>query len=180
MKRLPLPMLDPSRTEFGFDRTCCACTECATHCRHVPGYLVPDDLLRMATHVGPETDLLRWAKDHLLASPGAIVARNGRAFRIPTLVPAHRADGACIFLTSKGMCSIHALAPFGCAFIDSHMTAAQVDLRSVAGLRAVARAWQDGDLYPLIWHMLAQVGLVAMAPEEARNRQRLAAHQRGL
>src|SRR5262249_8388487 len=97
-----------------------------------------------------------------------------------TLVPAHRADGACIFLTSEGTCSIHASAPFGCASFDSHMTAAQADLRSIAGLRAVARASPDDHLYPLIWQMLAQVGLVAMAPEEARKRQRLAAHQRGL
>jgi len=169
MTRLSLPVIDSVRTEFGFERTCCACPACVANCRHIPGYLIPADLARMAA-VAREDELLAWCKRHLLASPGAIVAREGHVFRIPTLVPARRDDGACIFLTKEGACAVHATAPFGCAFFDAHMGPTQADRRSSAGLRAVAQAWQTGALYATVWTMLHDAGQVALAPEEARRR----------
>src|SRR5438067_916759 len=99
MTKPSLPLVDPARAEFGFCRTRCDCLECTRSCRHIPGYLIPADLERMDRFLAPDQDLVTWAKRHLLASPGALVMRGGRAFRIPTLVPARRPDGACLFLT---------------------------------------------------------------------------------
>jgi hypothetical protein len=88
--------------------------------------------------------------------------------RIPTLVPARRPDGACLFLTTAGECAIHAVAPFGCAFFDAHMATAEADQRSQLGLRAILEAWQANDPYARLWMTLAHAGQVAPAPEIGR------------
>jgi Fe-S-cluster containining protein len=137
MSNLALPVIDKTRTEFGYYRTICSCPDCTAGCRYLPAYLIPADLERMHTDLDPGEDLLSWARKHLLASPGALVVRRGKAFRIPTLVPARQADGACIFLTSEGRCGVHAVAPFGCSFFDTHMSDQEANLRSSTGLRAV-------------------------------------------
>src|SRR4051812_14553427 len=118
MSKISLALVDPSRSEFGFSRTQCACPECVRSCEHVPGYLVPADLQRMRDQLAPGQDLTEWARKHLLASPGALVMRAGQMFRIRTLVPARRTDGACLFLTADRHCAIHRASPFGCAFFD--------------------------------------------------------------
>jgi len=108
---------------------------------------------------------------HLTApSPGALVLRRGQVGRIPTLVPARRLDGACIFLTKAGRCAIHAVAPFGCAFFDAHMPQAEADWRSKRGLQDILEAWSVSGPYAQVWVLLASAGLVAMAPEVARKR----------
>ena len=53
------------RTEFGFERTACACSECAINCRFIPGYLIPADLDRIAGHLGSE-NLIEFALDKRL------------------------------------------------------------------------------------------------------------------
>src|SRR6516162_6121893 len=100
MDKVQLPVIDPARSEFGFTRTICACTSCTASCRHIPGYLVPDDLVRLRDLLSPGEDLLTWSRGNLLASPGALVARGGQLFRIPTLVPARKSDRSCRFLTA--------------------------------------------------------------------------------
>ena len=104
MPRQPLLLIDGARIEFGFPRTVCACSECVRNCLHLPGYLVPADLVRIQQHLAPDKDLLLWARESLLASPGAVVAQQGRAFRIPTLVPSQRPGGGCLFLTAEQRC----------------------------------------------------------------------------
>jgi Fe-S-cluster containining protein len=168
MTKQPLPLDDPARTEFGFCRTRCDCPDCTRCCQHIPGYLVPADLERIHRHLASEQDLQAWAKEHLLASPGALVLRNGRAFRIRTLVPARRPDRACIFLTAAGQCAIHAVSPFGCAFFDSHMTHVEGNRRSQRGLQAVLEAWRSRERYAQVWVALASDGLMAPPPEVAR------------
>jgi hypothetical protein len=168
MSTRSLPVVDPTRTEFGFCRTRCACPECTQHCRHIPGYLVPADLERLHRHLAPEREVGAWASQHLLASPGALVMRHGRTFRIPTLVPARRPDGACLFLTATGRCAIHSISPFGCAFFDAHQPPSEADRRSQRGLQAVLEAWNAGDRYAHVWVALAGAGQVAPAPEVAR------------
>jgi hypothetical protein len=168
MARYPLTVIDPPRTEFGFGRTVCACRECVLNCHHVPGYLIPADLERMQQHLAGGQELRAWAQQHLLASPGALVLRRGQAARIHTLVPARRPDGACTFLTDADRCAIHAVAPFGCAFFDADMPNAEAVGRSKRGLQAVVEAWQTGGLYARLWVKLADAGLVAPAPEVAR------------
>src|SRR5215469_8456673 len=137
MSKQPLPVIDPGRTEFGYPRSGCACPDCTAGCRHLPGYLIPADLDRLRAHLAPDAELLSWARGCLLASPGALVARGGELFRIPTLVPARRPDGACQFLTEADACAIHAVSPFGCAFFDTHLAGAEANARSAAGLKAV-------------------------------------------
>jgi hypothetical protein len=165
-----LPVSDPSRTEFGFARTLCACPSCILNCRHIPGYLIPADLDRIQKHLGSEKEGFAWAKKYLLASPGAVVLRAGRLFRIPTLVPARSSQGACTFLTADDRCAIHAMAPFGCAFFDEHMDAKEANRRSACGLQAILAAWKSEDLYAQVWRALDQAGLQAPAPEMCRRR----------
>jgi hypothetical protein len=171
-KKVPLPLVDPERTAFGMPRTRCHCAECVAYCKVLPGYLIPEDLGRM---VPAGVDPLEWAKDHLRASPGAIVGdmSSGRRWRIPTLVPARAEGGACIYLDGHDRCGIHAQAPFGCAFFDHQSGGAAFSLQ---GLREVAAAMADpGSLYHRIWHALHAAGLTAPAPEEGRERMRQSA-----
>jgi hypothetical protein len=170
----PVPTIDTGRSEFGLARTVCGCTDCVRNCRFIPGYLVPADLQSILKHLAPGEDLLDWSRQHLLASPGAKVMRGDRVFRIPTLVPARREDGACRFLTADCRCAIHAVAPFGCAFFDSHQSGAESDRRSKRGLQAVLEAWQSGDTYAQVWTMLAEAGRVAPPPEVCREHMRRA------
>jgi hypothetical protein len=180
MNKQALPIVDSARIEFGFCRTQCDCVECTRSCHHIPGYLVPADLERMHQLLAPDQNVGAWAKEYLLASPGALVIRHGQAHRIRTLVPARRADEACVFLTTTGQCAIHAASPFGCAFFDAHMPSAEADRRSKRGLQAVLEAWDASALYARVWVDLAGHGHVAPAPEVARQQLREACDDKRL
>jgi hypothetical protein len=149
------------RTEFGVARSECACEGCTVNCRFMPGFLIPSDLGRM---IPVTADPFAWAVENLQASPGALVARDGRTFRIPTLVPASRSDGSCIHLRD-GRCNIHAVSPFGCAFFGCG--AAGGPALSGTGLRTIAAAGV-GSLYHRLWRHLKSRGRVARSPEEKR------------
>ncbi len=105
------------RLEFGSKRTICSCKVCRKNCEVMPGFLLPSDLDRM---VPADTEPFTWAETNLLASPGALVMKGNTYFRIPTLVPATTSTGSCKNLTSEGLCAIHDISPFGCAFFDCH------------------------------------------------------------
>jgi Fe-S-cluster containining protein len=156
------------RTEFGFKRIECACSECLRNCYALPGYLIPADLRRIADYLGEE-DIVRFALENLLASPGALVVANGEIFAIPTIVPARRPDGACRFLKND-LCSIHAVNPFGCAFFSSEQTKEQSDAISARGLMEIMKSWRQGDLYARLWARLYEAGCIAPSPLEARAR----------
>jgi Fe-S-cluster containining protein len=160
------------RTEFGFKRIVCDCPACISFCHELPGHLVPSDIRRIANHLN-ETDIVRFALDNLLASPGAIVAVNGACFSIPTLVPARKPDGACRFLKND-RCTIHAEAPFGCSFFSAEQSKEEADAISARGLMEIAKAWQRGDLYAQLWIMLHEAGRIAPSPLVARARMRAA------
>ncbi len=168
MTNIPLPVIDPQRTEFGFPRTICSCPACTRNCQFIPGYLIPADLERIHQHLAPTQDLLEWAKEHLLASPGALVAQKGKVFRIPTLVPARQSRGACRFWTAENKCAIHPVAPFGCAFFDDHQSSQEADERSCQGLHAVLQDRLENGLYAHVWNVLNEAGLRAPAPEILR------------
>lgn len=158
------PPEQPLREEFGFQRTVCACPDCTRNCRHMSGYLIPADLSRMAPEAG---NLEVWAREHLFASPGALVgSAAGGVFRIPTLVPARKEDGSCIFLHGE-LCSIHAVAPFGCAFFDYHMSVGEGDRRSLKGLMSIVQD-PPPSVYASLWTWLWARGKRAPAPEESR------------
>jgi hypothetical protein len=156
------------RSEFGFERTECACEECTRYCFHLPGALIPADLEAISEHLGYD-NILRFAVENLLASPGAIVSDGKSPMRIPTLVPQRRQDGACKFLHNN-RCSIHAYAPYSCAFFQAGQDRCESDARSLRGLQEIAREWSTGGVYARLWMLLHLMGLVAPSPIEARER----------
>lgn len=152
------------RIEQGFERTSCSCESCIRNCRFMPGFLIPSDLARMIPAGVVPTE---WAEGKLLASPGALVSKDGQLFRIRTLVPAVKLDGSCIHLDAEHRCQIHAVAPFGCAFFDCGPERGEL---SHFGLIEVYRAWEDNGLYARIWRHLSREGFEQAAPEVLRQR----------
>jgi hypothetical protein len=152
------------RTEFGVARSSCSCGECQLKCRFMPGFLIPADLKRM---IPPTVDPFAWAERNLLASPGAIVVYKGETFRVPTLVPATKADGSCINLTREGRCAVHAIAPFGCAFFACNVDPPGL---SQAGIAATANELHAGGLYAQLWYHLWETGRRQLGPEILRPR----------
>lgn len=124
-----------------FERTRCACTDCSKFCRSQPGHLIPRDLERIADAQGFASPL--FLKPLLWASPGAVVgdARTGKSWRIGTITPRLRKSGRCVFLRDDGMCVIHEVAPFGCAYFDEHMSDDQHQSRSLFGLQLISGDW---------------------------------------
>lgn len=168
---------EKDRTEFGFERTVCACSDCTLNCKHLPGYLVPADVERIARHLG-YTNLGDFAFDKLLASPGATVMNSeGQIFQIPTLVPRRKSDGSCVFLDANNHCMIHRVSPYGCSFFDAHQPDAEANRRSGRGLQEVAREWTAGSrsAYAVLWKLLFKSGLRAVPPHVARARMKEAA-----
>lgn len=159
------------RSEFGFERTECACRECQENCRHIPGYLIPDDIERIGRHLG-YTDMAEFADHCLLASQGATVMRSdGRLFQIPTIVPRRKEDdNSCVFLEG-GHCSIHPVSPFGCAYFDCGQSHEEANRRSGHGLQEIARhfaAAEATSAYAVLWCLLYAAGRRAIPPHIAR------------
>ena len=100
-----------------FERTTCGCPDCVACCKRQPGPLAPGDFERIAAHLGEDRAT---AKLQFWASPGALVQSRGVQFRIGTITP-RMVRGRCVFLDEHDRCSIHAVAPFGCAMFDTHM-----------------------------------------------------------
>jgi hypothetical protein len=137
------------RTEFGLQRTACACERCSLFCRHMPGYLVPSDLERL---IPPGEDPFVWAKIHLRAVmpvPGGF----------PNLVPAQLPNGHCHWL-EDGKCAVWQNSPFGCAFFDQHMGREEHEGRNAWGRAARQEAFEKNGLYAQLWHALKEAGLV--------------------
>jgi hypothetical protein len=135
------------RQELGFRRTECACELCQAYCRHLPGTLTPSDLARLCP---PGCDLFAWAEQHLRALTDK---------RYPALVPARRGDGPCHWYFD-GRCAVHAAAPFGCAFFDSHMAEAEGDRRAAAAVRAIRDDASAAGPYYRVWLHLRRKGLI--------------------
>jgi hypothetical protein len=126
----------PSRTE-------CACVQCQQCCREQPGHLLPGDMETIAAHLQQP---LAEVKKLFWASPGAVVmnSQTSRQFRIGTITPRYdRRKKRCVFLTEEGQCSIHAVAPFGCAYFDTHQSKEYGKTLSMWGLRKI----QDDPAY---------------------------------
>jgi hypothetical protein len=151
-------------------RTICECAQCKINCRFIPGYLLPEDLSEIAAFLD-YSDLFEFAKENLLASPGALVIKGGVLCRIRTLVAARNDRGWCRFFDGSP-CTIHPVAPFGCAFFDSHQDQCESNAISANGLEIIARLWDDRprSLYCEIWNDLFQRGMRAPAPEECRKK----------
>lgn len=112
-----------------FERTTCACADCAACCKSQPGPLIPGDAERMAAHLGITLDEV---KQFLWASPGALVRRGDQTFSIKTITP-RLVKGRCVFLDENDRCKIHPVAPFGCAYSDVHQSRPEAMKRSMWG-----------------------------------------------
>jgi Fe-S-cluster containining protein len=119
-----------------FARTVCSCAECTACCHRQPGSLAPGELEAIAAHLDKPVNAVL-AK--FWASPGALLLNSltGQTFRQGTITPRLK-DGRCVFLDAADRCTIHAVAPFGCAYFDTHMTAAEAQPRGVWLARAQA------------------------------------------
>lgn len=167
-----LPIVDPGRTEYGFQRTKCGCTDCSQYCRFMPGYLAPGDLDRMHMAIGPDLTIVEFAEKYLNASPGAkvgIAVGGGMVVtRVPTLVPAATINGACVFLKDD-KCSIHEVSPFGCAFFDSHQSDEEADRKSGRSLMDIASGDSPAaEQYRWLVDHLQSKGLNARDPKASR------------
>ena len=158
------------RSFLGYSRSICGCGLCAANCRFIPGCLLPGDLIDIGLFIGYK-ELSSFVEQSFLASPGALVAKAGRLYRIRTIVPARNEHGWCKFFDGK-LCKIHPVAPFGCAYFDSHQDPSHSGRISALGLMTVAAQWQneESSLYCQVWHHLQRSGLTAPSPEECRQR----------
>lgn len=170
------PLTDIVRTEFGYYRTTCGCAACVHNCEYMPGNLVPADLFRLEQRFLEDVNnqgrtWAGWCREFLRASEGALVALGNKAYRVPTIVPAtsgRPGDVSCIFL-KEGKCSIHAVAPYGCAFFDCSQTQEQGDARSKAGLNAIMQDVVSEGPYFRLWKQLWAENLRTVSLQERRD-----------
>lgn len=149
-----------------FPRSKCACAGCVACCKAMPGMLIPGN----AERIGSARPAL-FPSEYLVASDGALVIYQGRPMRIPTIVPAQKPDGSCVFLDEMDRCTIHAIAPFGCTHFDTHQSRSGrggADARSSAGLQAILQDTSGN--YLRLWKYLARLGCTAPPLQERRER----------
>jgi hypothetical protein len=149
---IPEPL--PAREQHGFQRTTCGCEFCRAPCRHIPGSLDVADLARLCPS---DADLFSWAEEHLRA----ITDKS-----YPTLVPARQASGECHWLIGGG-CGVHANAPYGCAFFDTHMSAEEADRRAAATIAARREDESQQGPYYRVWRHLIDRGLTCPSGDRA-------------
>ena len=118
--------MNPFHYDHGFERTVCACDQCKACCKRQAGPLASGDVERITAFIAKRQGwtlevAFDWVKTRLWASPGCLVKDMlGRVQRIGTITP-RCPKGRCVFLTEDERCSIHEVAPFGCAYFDTHM-----------------------------------------------------------
>lgn len=137
-------------------RSQCACMGCISWCCAMPGALAPGDLERIQTYVGNTSEA--FVETHFVASEGALVQRGGDTFRIPSITPAQKPDGACVFLDEHMRCSIHAVAPFGCSHFDCKQASPESNYRLRLLISAQAQAFATNDTYAQQHQHLAAAG----------------------
>lgn len=120
----------------------CGCSTCRSACETSPGWLIPDDLPRLARLLRCNPRQLvhrflgfdRWYGDdgdtiHVLAPAGA--------HHRPGETAPNGAAGRCVFLDASGRCSVYAARPFECRRYHHRLS----DKQKRALHRATMRAW---------------------------------------
>lgn len=136
-----------------YERTSCSCARCASHCRRQPGMMGPGDVDALAAYTGRTVEDL--SATALVATLGAVrlIKDDDMAvLAVPTITPAQREDGACVFLTEDNLCSVHAVSPMGCRYFDAHLSEAESDERT---FDILLRIYTDFDLHALRDHLIA-------------------------
>lgn len=152
-----------------YPRTVCACEACVTCCKHMPGSLAPGDLERILLHQKATADPTAWLLEHFQASDGAramkMTPRGPQIIPIRTIVP-KLTDTGCVFL-KEGKCSIHEVAPFGCAYMDTHQQG-----REAAHALGAAQVqdWAEGGTYAQAWEVLHDAGKDAIPLGERKQK----------
>ena len=100
----------------------------------------------------------------------AVIEQYARQLKMPTLVPGSQPDGRCRFLDDASRCTIHAVSPYGCAFIDAHQPDEEFALRADALYRSLYADLQDDGPYARTWRELSAAGITAppLADRQAR------------
>ncbi len=128
----------------------------------MPGCLAPGDLPLIMEYQGAQAEPTAWLLEHFEASEGAKAMKevNGKpvVFNIPTIVPKLTPTG-CVFL-KDGKCSIHPVAPFGCAYHDTHMDEKEGYAISHAMAVAQCKSWETHGSYAQAWEILKANGKV--------------------
>ncbi len=141
-------------------RTSCACKNCIAGCKTKPGCLAPGDLERIQEFVGDTSP--EFVLSHFLSSEGAKCLKkiNGTVyiFHVPSIVPAQKPDGSCIFLDEQERCTIHPVSPFGCAYHDTHMQAVEADRRMQFCVTEQIKAHYSGEPYAQMQQFLDDNG----------------------
>jgi Fe-S-cluster containining protein len=132
-----------------FERTVCTCEKCVECCSR-PAHLIPSDIKRIADFLAEKSrvDAPADATIFFRASSGTSISIRDRrrntihTTMIPTITPRTGPNGRCVFLDDANRCTIHDVAPFGCAFFDMHMPKEEADKRSWWGVREIAPSEQ--------------------------------------
>lgn len=133
-----------------YERTTCDCAGCRVGCKTMPGMCGVGDTEAIANHLGSACDA-EFLTAHFEHSKGArMLVRAGggiQDIRVPTINPAQKADGSCVFLDDNGYCRVHAVSPWGCRMFDVHQTTREGDDRMKAGIVPVMREQQARGQY---------------------------------
>ena len=134
-----------------FQKTECSCFKDQASCKEQPGHLLPGQMQEILTHLKVS---IEEAGKYFWNSPGMVLARMGRLFRMRTITPRFE-NGHCVFF-KEGLCSIHPVAPFGCRFFDVHMNLEEAQHRSQWGARQILdlinQYQRDRDALPMATH----------------------------
>lgn len=114
----------------------------------MPASLLPDDLPRIAEFLGEKLNG-EFLQKYFDASTGPRVRSRGpqgdQILDVPTIVPRLTSDG-CVFLKDE-KCSIHPVAPFACAYFDTHMSADEGQKRGLWQIKEIAQAHNQRSQY---------------------------------
>ena len=145
-----------STLRYQYERSSCDCERCKWVCRSKPGTLAPGDIERIAdffeVEVTPE-----FISKNFRAADGINTVRNGEEVSIPTIVPAQRPNGDCVFL-AQGKCTIHRVSPFGCSRFNACNTTPEGIAESEEKVLAAAMACANSVDYVLIWGTCTSAG----------------------
>jgi len=99
----------------------------------------------IAAYLGKSVEAIR---SLFRSSPGMVLLNTAtsRQFRIRTIVPLYdRRAKRCVFLSDEGRCTIHPVAPFGCAYFDTHMRDAEWQRRARWGIGEIQGRREEYD-----------------------------------